>query len=356
MMKYLKRAVPWFIVVPLLMVVLAAAGCGGSDAGGAAATTDATTATTASDPGGGPASGDTVLEVRGPAGEKAYSLDEIKGMAATEGYGGIKTSTGRITPPMHMKGVSVIDLFAEVGGLPEDMAVSIVAKDGYEMTLSYDQLNSGEFLTYDMVTGDEKQVAGPLTMSLAYEADGEPLNPESWGTLRLAIVGPEREQVTDGHWWVKWVVKLEAKPIEEEWSLLLVGHLTEEIDRPTFQTGAAQGCHGRDWTDAAGDIWTGIPLYLLCGWVDDDNSHEGPAYNRELATAGYEVEITGEDGAKVTVGSDVMYYNKDLIVAYRLNGEALPEEYRPLRLVGEGIEDDQSVGQIREIKLLLPDR
>ncbi len=40
-----------------------------------------------------------------------------------------------------------------------------------------------------------------------------------------------------------------------------------------------------------------------------------------------------------------MYYKKDLIVAYKLNGEALPEEYWPLRLVGEGIEAADMVGQ-----------
>ncbi|NLE74588.1 MAG: molybdopterin-dependent oxidoreductase [Actinobacteria bacterium] len=296
----------------------------------------------------------TALEVIGPAGAKSYTLEQIKAMPAVEGYGGMKSSTGRITPPTLVKGVAVEELFAEVGGFPEDAAVGIQAKDGYEMTVSYTQIADGDFLTYDMVTGDENNVEGPLRLLIAYEMDGQPLDPKGWGALRLCVVGPQKDHVTDGHWWVKWVTKLQIKPIEPEWSLLLSGSLTENMDRPTFETGATMGCHGAEWTDANGDTWLGIPLYLLCGRVDDDNVHSGPAYNRDLANAGYKVELIGIDGTTATVDSRTMYYNKELIVAFKLNEAALPEEYLPLRLVGEGITDDQAIGKIGEIKLLLP--
>ena len=86
-------------------------------------------------------------------------------------------------------------------------------------------------------------------------------------------------------------------------------------------------------------------------------AHEGPAYNRDLAEAGYDVEITSRRRQSVdVVSSKTMYYKKDLIVAYQLNGETLPEEYWPLRLVGEGIEAADMVGQIAEIKALVPGR
>ena len=77
------------------------------------------------------------------------------------------------------------------------------------------------------------------------------------------------------------------KAIVQEWTLMLKGKLTEEMDRATFESGSAEGCHGQEWTDAEGNMWTGIPLYLLVGRVDDDIAHEGPAYNRDLAEAGY---------------------------------------------------------------------
>ncbi len=344
------------VVALLLSILLFMAGCGdGGETDGSSTTSSSTeSSVSVTEPGPAGTSGDVALEVMGPQGTRSLTLDEVRGLQSTEGYGGMKSSTGRITPPTLVRGVSIQDLFADVGGAPADMAVNIVAKDGYEMTISVAQLESGDFLTYDMVTGDERTVDEPLQAIVAYEIDGQPIDPDGHGPLRLAIVSSERNQVTDGHWWVKWVTKLQVKSVEEEWTLLLTGALTEEMDRGTFETGAAEGCHGRDWVDEAGDTWTGIPLYLLVGRVDDDNVHEGPAYNRDLANAGYDVDIITSGSGAVTLSSQDMYYNKDLVVAYRLNGEQLPEEYWPLRLVGEGLEPDQMVGGIGEIKLLLP--
>ncbi|MBN1632159.1 MAG: molybdopterin-dependent oxidoreductase [Thermoleophilia bacterium] len=298
--------------------------------------------------------GGAALEVIGADGATSYTMEDLRDMSVTEGYWGMKSSTGRITPPVVTKGVLVEDLFGEVGGLPEDMAISLVAKDGYEMTVSVAQLKAGDFITYDMVTGDENDVEGPLKAIVAYEYDGKAFDPLSDGPLRLAVVSPEMNQVTDGHWSVKWLNKVQIKAVEREWILTLKGKLTEEMDRATFETGAAEGCHGTNWTDADGNVWTGIPLYLLVGRVDDDNVHEGPAYNRDMAEAGYQVRITSADGKSIEVSSDIMYYNKALIVAYRLNGEALPEDSWPLRLVGEGIDTAQMAGQITGIEALVP--
>jgi DMSO/TMAO reductase YedYZ molybdopterin-dependent catalytic subunit len=342
----------WLAVVALVlvMVLVFAGACGGSDEE-ATATSGAPASSVSSAEGG--ADG-TLLEVIGPEGTVSLTLEQIRALQVTEGYGGMKSSTGRITPPGLMKGVLLEDLFASVGGLPEDMAVSIVAKDGYEMTVSAAQVTAGDFLTYDMVTGAENDPEGPLQVIIAYERDGQPLDPEGEGTLRLAIIGPKKDQVTDGHWWVKWVTKLQVKPIEEEWTLTLSGAVTEEMDRPTFETGANESCHGTGWADTDGNTWTGIPLYLLVGRCDDENVHEGPAYNRELAQAGYDVQLIAADGSSVTVNSTAMYYNKDLIVANKMNGEALPEEYWPLRLVGEGIPTTDMLGGVMEIRALVP--
>lgn len=321
-------------LVAVLAVLIALSGCG----------SDKTTA----------GAGEGILQVTGTGGTKSYSLAQLEKMPSKEGYGGMKSSTGRITPPVKVKGVLLDDLFAGVGGLPADMAVTIGAKDGYDMTFSVEQLKTGDFITYDMVTGDEKKVDGPLSVIVAYEYDGKPLDPAGDGPLRLAIVSPEMNQVTDGHWWVKWVTKAEVKPIEQEWTLQLKGKLTEAVDKATFQSGAAQGCHGNTWTDAQGNTWTGIPLYNLVGRVDDDIAHEGPAYNRDLAQAGYQVKITTADGKSVEVSSKTMYYKKDIIVAYQMNGKPLPENYWPLRLVGTGLSDSDMVGQITEIDALVP--
>ena len=117
-----RGAVAAALLVALVLALLGAvvAGCGDSASGGGAA----------------------VITVVGKDGSKDYSLEQLKDLPSAEGYAGIKSSTGRITPPVMMKGVLLEDLFKEVGGLADDAAVGIVAKDGYEMTMSVSQLQS----------------------------------------------------------------------------------------------------------------------------------------------------------------------------------------------------------------------
>jgi DMSO/TMAO reductase YedYZ molybdopterin-dependent catalytic subunit len=51
-----------------------------------------------------------VLEIIGLSETKSLTMDEIKALPVTEGYAGIKSSTGKITPPVMFKGVALKDL------------------------------------------------------------------------------------------------------------------------------------------------------------------------------------------------------------------------------------------------------
>jgi hypothetical protein len=95
-------------------------------------------------------------------------------------------------------------------------------------------------------------------------------------------VGSENDQVTDGHWSVKWIEQLIIKRVRE-WTLRLEGYLTESMDRRTFEEGAASCCHRRPWVDADGNTWIGIPLWRLVGLVDDAMRHQVLAFDASLA-------------------------------------------------------------------------
>jgi hypothetical protein len=97
---------------------------------------------------------EVVLKLEGPGGTKSLTLDDLKAVPATEGWAGIKSSTGRITIPERFKGVALDDLAKLVGGLGSDMGVNLAAKDGYAMTVSSDQIAKGDFIAYDPATGD----------------------------------------------------------------------------------------------------------------------------------------------------------------------------------------------------------
>jgi len=283
---------------------------------------------------------------------KTLTLNEIKKMPSLEGWGGRMRSTGEIEGPFEVKGVSLIELGNLVGGISPDTAVKVISRDGYTMTFSYKQIVEGDYITYDPVSKQEVPHEELQTI-LAYETDGNEITFQQGGPLRIAILSA-KNQVTDGHWWCKWVEEIELVPVPKEWTLHLKGALEENIDRGTFESGASEGCHGVKWVDDKGREWEGIPLWLLVGRVDDENPHEGKAFNDALVQEGYEVKIVAVDGYSVILPISNIARRNNIIVAYQLNGQFLPEEYWPLRLVGEGLTGKEQVGQIKEIEVLFP--
>ena len=292
-----------------------------------------------------------VLEIVGLTETKSLTMDEVKALPVTEGYAGIKSSTGKITPPTRVKGVALKDLAEFIGGMDETSGFNVVAEDGYSITYSYDQLQNGSFIAYDPATGAELKNPVELTVILAYEADGKPLDPKQDGTLRLAIVSDELNQVTDGHWAVKWVNKLEVKSLGEEWVLQLDGAISKPTDRVSIESCGAPQCHGASWTDDKAQEWVGVPLYYFVGSVDDEISHEGPAFNYALADAGYNVDVIAADGYTATFDAARLKGNKNIIVAYKVNENPLPDDFFPLRLVGSDLSKKEMVGVISQIKV-----
>jgi DMSO/TMAO reductase YedYZ molybdopterin-dependent catalytic subunit len=308
-------------------------------------------------PGGTPAAWPTgtVLQLAGPNGGHVLTMDDLRTFPLTSGWGGIKDSAGVITPPALYQGVALKDLVARLN-VPFDgtMGVTLTGSDGYSMTFSYDQVMNGDFTAYDPTLGTELTSHAPLTAILAYEKDGQPLDPTSEGPLRLVVVSPKDNEVVDGHWTVKWVTKLEVLPVSASWTLHLQGAISEPVDRATFQSCSSPSCHGTSWTDANGQTWVGVPLWLLVGEVDDSNSHGANAFNVALANAGYTVDVVGSNGQSVTLDSATIKRNNNIMLACTVNNAELPPTFFPLRLVGSGLQPGQMIGQVNMIQLTLP--
>jgi DMSO/TMAO reductase YedYZ molybdopterin-dependent catalytic subunit len=330
----------------LILPILILSACGSKPTATSAITAApaATEARTSAGPTG------SVLTLAGPTGGRVLNMDQLKALPATEGQGGIKSSTGKITVPEQFKGVALKDLVKSLGVTFDDtMGVMITAEDGYSMTFSYDQVMNGTFIAYDPALGNEMAAHDPLTAILAYEHNGQPLKANEEGFLRLMVISVKNNQVVDGHWSVKWVNKVEIKPVGESWTLDIQGSISSPVSRDSYQSCGSPGCHGVSWEDENGQNWVGVPLWLLVGEVDDADSHSDVAYNRELADSGYSVDVVASDGYTVTLDSQAIKLDDQILLAFQVNDGELPEKYYPLRLVGTGLEKNQMVGQVNQI-------
>jgi DMSO/TMAO reductase YedYZ molybdopterin-dependent catalytic subunit len=280
---------------------------------------------------------DATLVVKSDDQSVTLTWEEIQKMPAYEGMGGLISSVGTVTPPAQYRGIPLEDLCGLVGGITEANSVSVVASDGYAMTFSYDQIVAGKFDTYDPATGENAPFDGKLWAVVAYEREGKPLPQEEEGSFRLAILET-----------------IEVKEALDQWTLHLEGALSEDMDRGTFETGAAPNCHGTSWTDDKGRTWTGIPLWLLVGRVDDENKHEDDAFNDDLAAAGYEINVIAGDGYTVSFDSAAVARDDGIILAHLVDDAPLEEDHWPLRLVGSSLDKSQWVGNVVAIELVLP--
>jgi DMSO/TMAO reductase YedYZ molybdopterin-dependent catalytic subunit len=294
------------------------------------------------------------LELSGPGGARSFTLAQLRKLPVTEGFGGVKSSTGKVTLPGRYRGVALRDLVAAIGGYDASKNVTVAAKDGYSITFSHEQVMRGTFTAYDPGTGDTLSAHEPLTAIIAYEHEGRPLDLAEDGPLRVMVVSGRGEQVTDGHWSIKWATKLAIKPAGEAWSLSLQGTRSEVMDRATFESGASPKCHGATWKDERGRAWTGIPLWRLVGRVDDGLKHGARAFNDSLAAAGYTVDVIAGDGAAVSFDSARLERNDEIIVAGLLDGAPLPGKPFPLRLAGPGLKDEERIGGIARIVVHAP--
>jgi hypothetical protein len=280
------------------------------------------------------------------------TASEIGSLPSYSGRAGFITSVGTIVGPDNYTGVTLITLCDLVGGFNENNSLKITGSDGYSMVYTYAQIN-GDFLTFDPVTGTEVNHTQPLTCIFAYSKNGItlPVGKDGEGPLRFAIIGKE-VLLTEGHNWVKSVVKIEICSSVKEWALMLRGAIVENMSRATFESGA--NCHSESWTDDDGNIWSGIPLWRLVGRVDDNNPHQGAAFNRTLVEIGYTVKVLTGDGFHREFNSTFVAENDDIIIANKENGAVLSETYWPLKLVGSAIAKSDMLRNVVEIQIIFP--
>jgi len=223
-----------------------------------------------------------------------------------------------------------------------------VAATGYTVNVIAGDNWTRSFTSADVARNDGYIVANQKNGVDLDEASGYPLK----------LNGPA---ITSGMDRVGTIARIEipelqtADPAPGSWNLALTGKISDILSQVEFEEGLACPGSGHyvEWADIDSNIWSGMPLWFLTGWIDDRQPHN---YNTNQAMAGYTVLVRADDGYTKDFSSTDVSWSNDYIIANQVNGVPLGDSW-PLRLVGPGVTrldgslGGTSVGNIAEIEL-----
>ena len=301
---------------------------------------------------------------------KSYTLSDLQNLGFTyNGYAGIQNSAQVVTGPDPVTGIKIIDVLNDAfggTGLTSAQSLDVYSPDPapYIDTLTYDQVVNPTPVNWVMFNptthAEVSSVAGQLACVLVWARNSAPLGADE-GQLRLYCAdGTNENVVMRGSDSVYDVTKLNVRDqVLAPWQVKLVGlkrngvRPTDVIDNQSYQTCAAEGCHGSSFKTADGQRWTGVPVYMLMGQVDGGKDM---TYNAALARRGYRIRFYSTNGRHVTISSKVTVDRRSIIVANGVSGAALGTTYYPLRLVGptKYVSSRKYLGRINRIVMLPP--
>ncbi len=275
-----------------------------------------------------------------------YSFEELRNMESIEGEGTRIRSTTSISGPNTYRGVYLTELVSNIYSGPE-YTLEVEARDGYTMTYPREHVEGNvPVLDEDY---NETDIEPDFEAILAYEEDGEQV-PDWERGPRIAFLNDEGH-LSEAGLWAREVRYIRVLPEQADWTLELVkGSGTIDISKQYFKSAASCYYHRAEYED---DDYAGVTLWELIAAVDGGDPQDGHwSLNETLVDWGYEVEVIAEDGYSYTFDISDVAFNDTMILADRIDGEPLPEEDAPLRLVGEGLSGGQRFKNVVEIRLI----
>jgi len=298
----------------------------------------------------GMAQGQAMLTVVRGDDTRTYTLADLEEMDQVSGSGTFTKSTGT----EYTADYTGIPMATLIGNIPAETTVRVTASDGYSMNYEAGML-------LDRVEG---------TWILAYIENGEYM-PDDPGHFRIVQVGEDNPHFSSSLS-ARMVVQIEILGTYEAYALTLQGATTRVFAREELEEGIGCPCHTTTVTSTSkGEThtYTGIPLWRLVGWVDDEVfpvAELGLYYNDEdfsdaLASSAYAITLIASDGYSQSVTSDVIARDDRFIVAFKMDGVFLdPTSSGYMRFVYDDaveLPEDvtlKSVKFLAEIRLEMP--
>ncbi len=281
-----------------------------------------------------------------------YSFEELRNMDSIEGEGKRIRSTASISGPNTYRGVYLTDLVSNIYSGTE-YTLEVEARDGYTMTYPREHVE-GDVPVMDE-DYNETDIEPDFEAILAYEEDREQI-PDWERGPRIAFLNDEGLLSSAGLW-AREVRNIRVLPEQEDWTLeLQKGSETVDISKQYFESAASCDYHREEY-EVEDDVYAGVPLWEIVAAVDGADPPDGHyMYNTVLSELGYNVTVEAGDGFSADFPSQQVARNDSIILANELNGEPLPEDEAPLRIVGDDLTGAQRVRNIARIELTsLPD-
>jgi len=145
--------------------------------------------------------------------EDEYTLEELEAMDIITGYGGYRTSYPMIKGQGTYTGVPVSKLVELTAGSITNYSIFVVSnKSGLiqNQTYNYTVVEGNTNIYNSTNASDETPIGtGGVTMIVCYQKDGEYLDAEKDGDIKIAFVNEDEEKITASGLWWKFVESIE---------------------------------------------------------------------------------------------------------------------------------------------------
>ncbi|MBD3227288.1 MAG: molybdopterin-dependent oxidoreductase [Candidatus Lokiarchaeota archaeon] len=148
----------------------------------------------------------TILNVTMGSDITSYTLDELKSIGVVSGNGAYVNKIGKVTGPNDYTGIPITSLLDSIDNIPDNYTVQATASDDYSVEYSYSEVN-GEVKIYNE-TGVEIGTS-MITMIIAYKENGNLIDEDNGGPLRIAFID-EEGSITGSGKWLQSLVNLEV--------------------------------------------------------------------------------------------------------------------------------------------------
>ena len=115
-----------------------------------------------------------------------------------------------------------------------------------------------------------------------------------------------------------------------------------------FRNWAASTSYGETTVKVGGHRYSGLPLYIVVGTVDDGKA---ATFNTQLARKGYKILFRNSSRKVVLSSKCIARRSLKIILAWKRDGKELSGKNAPLWLVGSPLTGSQRIARIKSITL-----